>query len=193
VVVNRVRLVGLAFNRYARSWLARLGSTARNDVTAALVGIAGAFIGFHISLTLAAYALRHGRGRRADCPMALARTLTLLSRLFWQLRRTASFHLIRNADVWRPADDRWRCAKRALTRSISFSVHDRRSPPGIVARRDWRRRNHETQTVGRSSHNDRVRAVGYDGIVVGQAAGFATDALAADVPWIVLVASKLCP
>jgi hypothetical protein len=50
VVVNRVRLVGLAFNRYARSWLARLGSTARNDVTAALVGIAGAFIGFHICL-----------------------------------------------------------------------------------------------------------------------------------------------
>jgi hypothetical protein len=70
------------------------------------------------------------------------------------------------------------------------SVHDRRSPPGIVATRDWRRRNHETPTVGRSSHNDRVRAVGYDGIVVGQAAGFAADALAADVPWIVLVASN---
>jgi hypothetical protein len=55
------------------------------------------------------------------------------------------------------------------------TVHDRRLPPGIVARRDWRRRNHETPTVGRSSHNDRVRAVGYDGIVVGQAAGFAAD------------------
>ena len=31
---------GLAFNRYARSWLARLGTTTRSDITAALVGIA---------------------------------------------------------------------------------------------------------------------------------------------------------
>lgn len=45
-------VVGLAFNRYARSWLARLGTTSRSDVTAALVGIAGAFIGFHISVIL---------------------------------------------------------------------------------------------------------------------------------------------
>ena len=45
-------VVGLAFNRYARSWLARLGSTTRSDITAALVGIAGAFIGFHISIIL---------------------------------------------------------------------------------------------------------------------------------------------
>jgi uncharacterized membrane protein YeaQ/YmgE (transglycosylase-associated protein family) len=45
-------VVGLAFNRYARSWLARLGSTARSDITSALVGIAGAFIGFHISVIL---------------------------------------------------------------------------------------------------------------------------------------------
>jgi uncharacterized membrane protein YeaQ/YmgE (transglycosylase-associated protein family) len=45
-------VVGLAFNRYARSWLARLGSTTRSDITAALVGIAGAFIGFHISVIL---------------------------------------------------------------------------------------------------------------------------------------------
>jgi uncharacterized membrane protein YeaQ/YmgE (transglycosylase-associated protein family) len=43
---------GLAFNRYARSWLARLGTTTRSDITAALVGIAGAFIGFHISIIL---------------------------------------------------------------------------------------------------------------------------------------------
>lgn len=41
---------GLTFNRYARSWLARLGTTTRSDVTAALVGVAGAFIGFHISV-----------------------------------------------------------------------------------------------------------------------------------------------
>jgi len=45
-------LAGLSFNRYARSWFARLGSTSRNDVTVALVGIAGAFIGFHISVFL---------------------------------------------------------------------------------------------------------------------------------------------
>ena len=43
-------VVGLAFNRYARSWLARLGSTTRSDITAALVGIAGAFIGFHLGV-----------------------------------------------------------------------------------------------------------------------------------------------
>jgi hypothetical protein len=45
-------VVGLAFNRYARGWLARFGSTTRSDVTAALVGIAGSFIGFHISVIL---------------------------------------------------------------------------------------------------------------------------------------------
>jgi uncharacterized membrane protein YeaQ/YmgE (transglycosylase-associated protein family) len=45
-------VAGLVFNRYARSWLARLGSTSRSDATAALVGIAGAFIGFHISVIL---------------------------------------------------------------------------------------------------------------------------------------------
>jgi hypothetical protein len=41
---------GIVFNRYARSWLARLGSTTRSDVTSALVGVAGSFIGFHISV-----------------------------------------------------------------------------------------------------------------------------------------------
>jgi hypothetical protein len=45
-------VAGLGFNRYARSWLARLGSSTRSDVTAALVGVAGAFIGFHISVIL---------------------------------------------------------------------------------------------------------------------------------------------
>jgi hypothetical protein len=39
---------GLIFNRYFRSWLARLGSSRQSDITAALVGIAGAFIGFHL-------------------------------------------------------------------------------------------------------------------------------------------------
>jgi uncharacterized membrane protein YeaQ/YmgE (transglycosylase-associated protein family) len=45
-------VAGLAFNRYARSWLARLGSTRRSDITSALIGIAGAFIGFHLGAIL---------------------------------------------------------------------------------------------------------------------------------------------
>jgi uncharacterized membrane protein YeaQ/YmgE (transglycosylase-associated protein family) len=45
-------VVGLAFNRYARSWLARLGVTTQSDITSALVGIAGAFIGFHLSVII---------------------------------------------------------------------------------------------------------------------------------------------
>ena len=45
-------VAGLAFNRYARSWLARLGSSRRSDITSALVGIAGAFIGFHLGVIL---------------------------------------------------------------------------------------------------------------------------------------------
>ena len=44
--------VGLGFNRYARSWLARLGRTTRSDITSALVGIAGSFIGFHLGVIL---------------------------------------------------------------------------------------------------------------------------------------------
>jgi uncharacterized membrane protein YeaQ/YmgE (transglycosylase-associated protein family) len=43
---------GLFFNRYARSWLARLGTTTHSDITSALVGIAGAFIGFHLGVIL---------------------------------------------------------------------------------------------------------------------------------------------
>jgi len=45
-------VVGLAFNRYARSWLARLGTSTHSDITSALVGIAGAFIGFHLGVIL---------------------------------------------------------------------------------------------------------------------------------------------
>jgi len=45
-------LAGVASNRYARGWLARVGGTTRSNVTAALVGIAGAFIGFHVSVIL---------------------------------------------------------------------------------------------------------------------------------------------
>jgi uncharacterized membrane protein YeaQ/YmgE (transglycosylase-associated protein family) len=45
-------VAGLFFNRYARGWLARLGTTTHSDITSALVGIAGAFIGFHIGVIL---------------------------------------------------------------------------------------------------------------------------------------------
>jgi cytochrome bd-type quinol oxidase subunit 2 len=45
-------VLGLVFNRYARSWLARLANPGRSDLTAALVGIAGSFIGFHLSVVL---------------------------------------------------------------------------------------------------------------------------------------------
>jgi uncharacterized membrane protein len=45
-------VVGLAFNQYARTWLERLGSTTRSDITSALVGVAGSFIGFHIGVSL---------------------------------------------------------------------------------------------------------------------------------------------
>ena len=45
-------LAGLAVNRYAHGWLARLAKTRQSDLTSALVGIAGAFIGFHISVIL---------------------------------------------------------------------------------------------------------------------------------------------
>lgn len=52
-VAQRSRIVvGLAFSRYARSWLASLGITTGSACTSALVGIAGAFIGFHLGVIL---------------------------------------------------------------------------------------------------------------------------------------------
>lgn len=47
-------VVGLAFNRYGRSWLGRqvAGATGAGDVTYALVGIAGSFMGFHVGVIL---------------------------------------------------------------------------------------------------------------------------------------------
>lgn len=47
-------VAGFAFNRYGRSWLGRqvADTTGVGDVTYALVGIAGAFIGFHIAVIL---------------------------------------------------------------------------------------------------------------------------------------------
>jgi len=39
---------GLVFNRYGQNWFRRQFVTPHSDVTSSLVGIAGAFIGFHI-------------------------------------------------------------------------------------------------------------------------------------------------
>jgi len=46
--------VGLAFNRYGRSWLGRhvAGASGAGDVTCSLVGIAGSFMGFHVGVIL---------------------------------------------------------------------------------------------------------------------------------------------
>jgi len=43
---------GLVFNRYGQTWLRRQFVTRHTDVTSALVGVAGAFIGFHIGVIL---------------------------------------------------------------------------------------------------------------------------------------------
>jgi uncharacterized membrane protein YeaQ/YmgE (transglycosylase-associated protein family) len=43
-------IAGLAFNRYAGTWLSRQFVTRQSDITSALVGIAGAFIGFHVGV-----------------------------------------------------------------------------------------------------------------------------------------------
>jgi len=47
-------IIGLLFNRYGRSWLGKqtASATGVGAVTFALVGIAGAFIGFHIAVIL---------------------------------------------------------------------------------------------------------------------------------------------
>ena len=43
---------GIGFNRYGQTWLRRQLATRHSDVTSALVGIAGAFIGFHVGVIL---------------------------------------------------------------------------------------------------------------------------------------------
>jgi len=45
-------VAGLVFNRHGQTWFRRQFVTNHSDVTSALVGIAGAFIGFHISVIL---------------------------------------------------------------------------------------------------------------------------------------------
>jgi uncharacterized membrane protein YeaQ/YmgE (transglycosylase-associated protein family) len=43
-------VAGLVFNRYAHTWLSRQFTTRQSDITSALVGVAGAFIGFHLGV-----------------------------------------------------------------------------------------------------------------------------------------------
>jgi hypothetical protein len=43
---------GLVFNRYGQTWLRRQFVARHTDVTSSLVGIAGAFIGFHVGVIL---------------------------------------------------------------------------------------------------------------------------------------------
>jgi hypothetical protein len=45
--------IGIAMTRYGRSWLGRqMAGATGSDITFALVGIAGSFMGFHIALIL---------------------------------------------------------------------------------------------------------------------------------------------
>ena len=53
IVVVLIGIVAsLVLNRFGRGWFARNIGAQHSDVTAALVGIAGAFIGFHIGVVL---------------------------------------------------------------------------------------------------------------------------------------------
>ena len=49
-------IIGMVFTRYGRTWLGRhmAGTVAASDLTYILVGIAGAFIGYHIALIIGA-------------------------------------------------------------------------------------------------------------------------------------------
>ena len=53
IVVVLIGIVAsLVLNRFGRGWFARNIDTQHSDVTTAFVGIAGAFIGFHIGVVL---------------------------------------------------------------------------------------------------------------------------------------------
>lgn len=73
IIIAIGALAGLAFNRYARSWLSRFGLTAKSDVTSALVGIAGAFIGYGIAAAVVV-----GSGRVLAYGAAIAGALVVL-------------------------------------------------------------------------------------------------------------------
>jgi hypothetical protein len=52
IVVAIGIVAGVLFNRHGQTWLRRQFNTRHSDVTSALVGIAGSFIGFHIAVML---------------------------------------------------------------------------------------------------------------------------------------------
>jgi len=43
-------IAGLVFTRYSETWFSRQFITRQSEITSALVGIAGAFIGFHLGV-----------------------------------------------------------------------------------------------------------------------------------------------
>jgi uncharacterized membrane protein YeaQ/YmgE (transglycosylase-associated protein family) len=53
IIIVAIGIVaGLVFNQYGHGWFSRTIGTGRSSLTTALVGIAGAFIGFHIGVVL---------------------------------------------------------------------------------------------------------------------------------------------
>ena len=54
LIVTAIGIVaGIALGRYRQGWWGRhVGGGTRSDLTSALVGIAGSFIGFHIGVVL---------------------------------------------------------------------------------------------------------------------------------------------
>ena len=53
LIVTTIGIVaGLGFNRFGQNWFGRTFGGNRSDVTSALVGIAGSFIGFHVGVVL---------------------------------------------------------------------------------------------------------------------------------------------
>ena len=50
VVLAIGAVIGILLNRYIRAWLTTLAGPSHADRTAALVGVAGAFIGFHLGV-----------------------------------------------------------------------------------------------------------------------------------------------
>lgn len=78
IVVAIGIVAGLLFNRYGQTWFRRQFNTSHTDITSALVGIAGSFIGFHIVVRPAAFttdALHLRRDRRCDSVVAMARSV----------------------------------------------------------------------------------------------------------------------
>ena len=54
IIVTIIGIVaGLGLNRFGQGWWSRhVGSGTRSDITSALVGVAGSFMGFHIGVVL---------------------------------------------------------------------------------------------------------------------------------------------